>query len=484
MLMRLTDEGKLEIDKPVESYIPAFSINQRFPQSSPITIRSMLTHHSGLPTDIFMGGFTANKADPLWLDWLTGYLKDEYTANPVGYSFAYSNTAFVLLHKVMESASGQPFYSYTDAMFDLLGMKDTTFGSRALPPERVSKAYVLGQEQPYLYANISTAGSVRSTVKDMARYMSTVLLAQGGSFIKPATMGEIFRDQTTGNAADDTWKHGLCFFLSDPALDYAGRIAWHNGATVDQTAHMEIMLDQGLGVVVLTNSITGIGMAGEAAKKALQLALEAKKGIKPSEPAPCPDSNSATPPSGLVDTIIGVYVGEGSPIFISAGESGTLKTSIDGNETQLGYLENGRWKKAGGSSQIEFRKVGDDTIMFVWDNATNSLRAGKLFRPAEITPAWLARLGDWEIINLPADDEANFVIKEVALVSKTASFRVEKGALVMDGALRKNMTLYPQSDTLAFTAGVGRNRGESVRILMEDGHEVVLMSGAKYKKKA
>ena len=103
-LMRLSDAGKLDIDKPIESYLPEFRINQRFPLSSPVTIRSILTHHSGLPTDIFIGSFTANRADPLWLDWLLGYLKDEYTANPVGYASAYSNTAFALLHKVIENA--------------------------------------------------------------------------------------------------------------------------------------------------------------------------------------------------------------------------------------------------------------------------------------------------------------------------------------------------------------------------------------------
>ncbi len=481
-LMRLVEAGKLDIDKPLETIISEFSINQRF-TSLPITVRSMLTHHSGLPTDIFIGGFTVNNPDPLWVDWLTGYLVDEYTANPVGYSFAYSNTAFALLHKVIENASGQPFYTYTDAMFDTMGMSDTTFGSRALPSERISKGYYIGDPQVYIYANISTAGSVRSTVSDMARYMGTVLLDSGGKFLKASTMNGVFSDQSTGSLADDTMRHGLCFFLNDEKMDYAGRVAWHDGATVDQTSRLTVLLDHGLGAVMLTNSITGSEFASDVVAKTLQLALETKKGIKPSSPADPVDSPSATPPAGLIDSIVGIYAGESPPVFISDDNALGLKMVMGDSEYQLGYLKNGRWKISGRNSQFEFRKVGQDRILFVWSTAVSNQRLGKLFRPTTISAAWRARLGDWEIVNMPAADSSNHISENIALVKKTVTFKIVKGALLMDGALRKNMVLDPQSDILAFTAGIGRNRGESVRILDEGGIEIMLMSGAKYRKK-
>jgi len=482
-VMRLVDEGKLDIDKPLETIIPEFSINQRF-RSLPVTVRSILTHHSGLPTDIFIGSFTVNNPDPLWADWLLGYLSDEYTANPVGYSGAYSNTAFALLEKVIEYASGQPFYTYTDAMFDTMGMGETTFGSRALPSERISKGYYIGEPQVYTYANISTAGAVRSTVIDMARYIGSILLESGGTFLKAATMNEVFSDQSTGSLADSTTKHGLCFFLNDKRLDYAGRLAWHNGATIDQTSHMEILLDHGLGVIMLTNSITGSEFSGDVAVKTLQLALEAKKGIKPSSPADPEDSPSATPLAGLIDSIVGVYPGEASPVFITDNGAGGIKMVLGTSEFQLGYLENGRWKAAGRKAQLEFRKVGPNTILFYWETAVDNERLGKLFRPYAISDEWEARLGDWEIINMPDNDSSNFVNPDIALVKKTVTFKkTTDDVLLMDGPLRPNMVLDPQSDTLAFTAGIGRNRGESVRILNEGGTEVVIMSGARYRKK-
>ena len=47
--MRLVEEGLLDLDAPITDYLPDFSIQSRFPDSEPITIRSILAHRSGLP---------------------------------------------------------------------------------------------------------------------------------------------------------------------------------------------------------------------------------------------------------------------------------------------------------------------------------------------------------------------------------------------------------------------------------------------------
>lgn len=483
-LMRLSDDGKLNIDDPLTTYIPEFSINQRFPSSAPITIRSMLTHHSGLPTDIFIGSFTANNPDPLWTDWLIEYLAGEYTAMPVDYAFAYSNTAFALLTTVIANASGETFEKYTDDMFDDMDMHDTTFGARTLPAERISKGYVSGEPQVYIYGNIYASGTVRSTVLDMAKYMSNILLDDGGKILKEDTMNEVFTDQSTDSLADDSVKHGLSFILNDSSLDYAGRVAWHNGATVDQTSQFNVLLDHGLGAVVLTNSITGGDLATDAVVLTLQRALEAKKGIAPTDPDPVPYSPIAAVPDGLIDSVIGVYVGEISPVFISANDSGGINLVIDENEFELVYLKSGLWKNINREKYFEFCEVEHDMIIFQWSSAVDSIRLGKLFVPLDISVTWQARVGDWEIINLPVDDASNYVIKEVALVRSTLTLEIVDGLLLMDGPLRVNTVLDPQSDTLAFTAGIGRNRGESVRIETdEDGVETLIVSGAQYRKK-
>jgi len=103
-IMRLVEEGRMDIDQPLTTYLPGFSINQRFPQSGPITIRAILTHHSGIPGDLFNGAFT--EGQPFDYDtWLLDILKNEYTAAPVGSVLAYSNSAIALLRPVIEAAA-------------------------------------------------------------------------------------------------------------------------------------------------------------------------------------------------------------------------------------------------------------------------------------------------------------------------------------------------------------------------------------------
>lgn len=50
-IMKLVEDKQLDLDKPITDYIPDFSIHSRFENSKPITTRSLLAHHSGLPSD-------------------------------------------------------------------------------------------------------------------------------------------------------------------------------------------------------------------------------------------------------------------------------------------------------------------------------------------------------------------------------------------------------------------------------------------------
>ena len=78
-IMRLAEQGKVDLDKAVTAYVPEFSIQNRFADSKPITLRALLAHHSGLPSDVLKG---------MWVDHpvsLTEYimaLHEESLASP------------------------------------------------------------------------------------------------------------------------------------------------------------------------------------------------------------------------------------------------------------------------------------------------------------------------------------------------------------------------------------------------------------------
>lgn len=53
--MQLAEQGRLDINQPLQSYLPEFSVKSRFASAISITPRTLMTHHSGLPSDLQKG---------------------------------------------------------------------------------------------------------------------------------------------------------------------------------------------------------------------------------------------------------------------------------------------------------------------------------------------------------------------------------------------------------------------------------------------
>ena len=92
--LQLAEQNRIDIDQPLQAYLPEFSIKTRFPGSSPITIRSIMTHHSGLPSDHLKEIISLG---PIPLTGLARELGDEWVAYPPNFIFSYSNVAIQLL---------------------------------------------------------------------------------------------------------------------------------------------------------------------------------------------------------------------------------------------------------------------------------------------------------------------------------------------------------------------------------------------------
>ncbi len=123
--MQLAEQGKLDIDKPLQTYLPDFSIKTRFPAAGEITPRNIMTHHSGLPGDINNSMWTAH---PKPFGQLAEKLKDEYSAYPPEMIWSYSNLGITLLGAMIEKVTGKDFNNYAQQQLLMpLGMKDALF---------------------------------------------------------------------------------------------------------------------------------------------------------------------------------------------------------------------------------------------------------------------------------------------------------------------------------------------------------------------
>jgi CubicO group peptidase (beta-lactamase class C family) len=154
-LMILVDEGKVQIDDPVEKYLPEFRgqmvLRETTPDRTilskpahPITIKEALSHTSGLP---FMSPLEQSRGLidtlPLQAAVLTyglGPLKTEPSTK-----YDYSNAGINTGGRIIEVVSGMPYEQFLQQrLFDPLGMKDTTFLLNAAQVERLAKSYKPG----------------------------------------------------------------------------------------------------------------------------------------------------------------------------------------------------------------------------------------------------------------------------------------------------------------------------------------------------
>jgi uncharacterized protein YbbC (DUF1343 family) len=116
-VMRLFEQGKLRLDDPVTKYLPEFQDGK-----SPITIRLLMTHFSGLPPDV--------ELVPAWSGYDTGIQK-ALTTKPIappGVRFIYSDINFELMGEIVRRLSGESLAEFAhDQIYAPLGMTDTGY---------------------------------------------------------------------------------------------------------------------------------------------------------------------------------------------------------------------------------------------------------------------------------------------------------------------------------------------------------------------
>jgi CubicO group peptidase (beta-lactamase class C family) len=125
-VMKLYDEGKLRLDDKVSDLLPAFKIEQKYPESGPITIRSLLTHSSGLPREAAYPYWTGPDFPFPTKEQIDSKLSEQETLYPASTNFQYSNLGITLLGEIVEQISGVSYDEYVKQnILKPLGLLDT-----------------------------------------------------------------------------------------------------------------------------------------------------------------------------------------------------------------------------------------------------------------------------------------------------------------------------------------------------------------------
>lgn len=254
-VLRLVQQGKLDLDAPLANYLPDGYVHSQDPfdpgQSAArdvlpasalrnLTARQILTHTSGLP------------------NWAGTTLTFEF---PPGSAWQYSGEGYLLLQKALESASGTEFNAFMqDRVFEPLAMTDSSY----VWNDRYAKRFAYGSSSqgendgnPQFSAAVSAA-TLYTTVGDFARFMETLLTDQQALQVILGSATEVAPE--LGFA----WGLGWGLWQSEDE-----RFIWHWGDNPGFKAFVIASLKTGDGVVILTNSDNGLALAESVVDTAL-----------------------------------------------------------------------------------------------------------------------------------------------------------------------------------------------------------------------
>lgn len=180
-ILRLRDEGKLQLTDPVENYLPAFS-KLRYPtaDSPRITIEHLMTMSAGFPEDNPWGDRQLADTDEELIRLLETGLS---FSNAPGTVYEYSNLGFACLGKIITEVSGQPYQQYIrENILEPLQMHEAEWEYTRVPPEKVALGYRWedGQwkEEPLLAdGSYGAMGGLICSVEEFANYLSLHLQA-------------------------------------------------------------------------------------------------------------------------------------------------------------------------------------------------------------------------------------------------------------------------------------------------------------------
>lgn len=179
-ILKLRDEGKLELDVPAARYYPPLAkIAYPTRDAPPITLRHLLTHSSGMPEDNPYVDVTENLTEAQLAD----LLNRGVMSRAPGVEFEYANFGYAVLGQVIARVSGVPTREYfRRAIFEPLGMAETGWGPEDFAAGTVAVGY-RGREgsddlaTPAVVAPaerlgvMDAGGGLYTTLRGLSRYM-------------------------------------------------------------------------------------------------------------------------------------------------------------------------------------------------------------------------------------------------------------------------------------------------------------------------
>lgn len=248
-IIQLVEQGKIDLDAPVQHYLPDFELADK-EASKTIRVRHLLNQNSGLSTLHGRSAFTNTMPT---IDALIHNLKDTPLTEAVGNKFQYSNYNYDILGGIIQAVSGKSYAEYIqDYVYSPLDMKNSFTSTPEAKLQGLATGYksvfgfMVPFEQPDNQSMLASAYLI-SSAEDMNHYL--IAQINGGKFhdhsVATAESVAEMHQPAIKDPTTDGSEYGMGWEIINGIVQHAGDV---------ESFHADMKLDGDVGVVVLINA--------------------------------------------------------------------------------------------------------------------------------------------------------------------------------------------------------------------------------------
>ena len=267
-VLKLIEQGKLDLDKPVDEYLSRWHLPKSEFDNNKVTVRNLLSHSAGLIDDLGYDGFAPNETVQTIEESLTKASDSEYSDGVaiVGYEpgsrYMYSGAGYTILQLLIEEISGQTFQEYmTQEVFEPLEMENSTFVLREKPNIQLAQIYKDdGTTRQMNKFTALAAASLFTSTADLSKFLMANI--SNNAVLSKETITQMSKPETYIN---DIGVYGLGPHLYSQK-DLNSKIIGHDGSgnnAINTAARIDLISKNGIIILETGNYDIASGIADE-----------------------------------------------------------------------------------------------------------------------------------------------------------------------------------------------------------------------------
>lgn len=279
-VLQLVEQGLLDLDKPIQHYLPDFKPDNPF--DVPLTLRQMMSHQSGLVRESPVGSYF--DPDEPALDATVASLNQTSIVYRPETRTKYSNAAIAVVGAVLESQLKETHPErVTKSILDPLQMHNSSFVTSPRVRPKLATGWMRTYdgrrfEAPTFLLGTGPAGNLYSSVLDLSRFLGWLLTNEtrnDDSILTPDFLALMTTPVTNSDGVPQQF--GLGFHVGE--LDGYTKVG-HGGAVYGFSTQLEALPERKLGVAAASSLDGSNGVVGRLTDYALRLMIATQDGRK------------------------------------------------------------------------------------------------------------------------------------------------------------------------------------------------------------